>query len=124
MMNRILLAALAAAAAQPALAQTPATDYPIVQVEIFDRRAVAVQFGCDAPTGSICYFHVQSSLRGFAQRFAVQAGRKVTLSGHVPIADRYMVTINQVPPLQLDCRLAPDPRKFCKVATLQAGYNN
>lgn len=109
------------AAAAPNLPQTP---YVAPQLELFDARATTVRFACDAPPGNICYFHVQSALRNFAQRFAVSASGRVIVTGVIPGVDRYVVTVNQVPPLQIDCRAAADQRKFCKVAVVQAGTNN
>ena len=105
--------------------QTPsAASLVMPQIEVFDARARAVRFGCDVPAGNICYFQVQSRLRNFAQRFAVSGGQRATVTGVIPGADQYLVTVNQVPPLAMDCRLAPDPRKFCKVGVVGPDYNN
>lgn len=104
--------------------QRPMDPFVVPHVELFDARATTVRFGCDAPAGNLCYFHVQSALRNIAQRFAVPPGQKVIVTGVAVGLDRYIVTVNQVPPLLLDCRAVADPKKFCKVAAVQKEYNN
>ena len=113
------------AAVGPGVAQ-PAAGSDIVKprIEIFDARAKSVAFGCDAPAGNVCFFHVLMRLRNVAQRFSITGGGRYVVTGLIPGIDQYIVTVNQVPPLTMDCRAAPDLEKFCKVSTVGPDYNN
>jgi hypothetical protein len=104
----------------------PAASGDIVKprIEIFDERAKAVTFGCDAPAGNVCFFHVLMRLRNVAQRFSIPAGGRYLVTGVIPGIDQYIVTVNQIPPLTMDCRAAPDLQKFCKVSVVGPNYNN
>jgi hypothetical protein len=124
-MLRAFLAGLvvSAAAVSSNVAQT-GSDIVKPRIEIFDERAKSVTFGCDAPAGNVCFFHVLMRLRNVAQRFSIPAGGRYTVTGVIPGIDQYIVTVNQVPPLTMDCRAAPDLAKFCKIGVVGPGYNN
>jgi hypothetical protein len=124
-MLRTLVAALLLSAAASAWAQTsPSGDIVKPRIEIFDERERAVTFGCDAPAGNVCFFQVLMRLRNVAQRFSIPSGGRYQVTGVIPGVDQYVVTVNQIPPLTLDCRAAPDQQKFCKVGVVGPGYNN
>jgi hypothetical protein len=106
--------------AQPA----QAGDLVKPRIEIFDEREKAVTFGCDAPPGNVCFFQVLMRLRNVAQRFSMPSGGRYLVSGVIPGIDQYIVTVNQVAPLTMDCKTAPDVQKFCKLSWVNAGYNN
>lgn len=106
-------------------APVAATPPPaVIRLEVGDARARSVTFGCDAPAGNVCDFIVVSVQRGVGQHFALPGGAKAQVSGVIPGQDRYIVTVNQTAPLQIDCNAAPDRTRFCKVATAGDGYNN
>lgn len=113
-------AATASGVAQPA----PSGDIVKPRIEIFDEREKAVTFGCDAPAGNVCFFQILMRLRNVAQRFSIPAGGRYLVTGVIPGVDQYIVTVNQIAPLTMDCRTAPDLQKFCKVGVVGAGYNN
>ena len=122
---RTLGALAGAVVATSSLAQTaPSGDIVKPRIEIFDERAKAVTFGCDAPAGSVCFFQMLMRLRNVAQRFSIPAGGRYLVTGVIPGIDQYIVTVNQVAPLTMDCKTAPDLEKFCKLGWVSAGYNN
>lgn len=104
----------------PVAAAPPA----VIRLEVGDARARSVTFGCDAPAGNVCDFIVVSVQRGVGQHFALAGGARAQVTGVIPGLDRYIVTVNQTAPLQIDCNAAPDRTRFCKVAMAGDGYNN
>lgn len=124
--RRIVLgfAALAAMGASSSLAQQSGLPPRVApMIEIYDARAAQVEFGCEAPRANFCQFHVESVTHHFAQRFALEGGQRVLVTGVIPDVDAYAVTINQPAPFVPDCSTIGDTTGYCRVAVVRAGYN-
>lgn len=121
----LLLAGMARAQNPMITAQSTASiPYATAYIEVYNPRARAVTFGCDAPPGNNCYANIYSIAKGFLQKIVLQGGARAKVTGVVPGVDRYILSVNATPPDQLNCNLMADKTRFCKIAVVNADYNN
>ena len=82
-----------------------------------------IQWGCDAPTGKICYFSLQSG--GAVRNFSLGAGRKTMVLGVTPGRDYYFASID-APNLgdANRCRQLNALGHTCQRKTVDSSYND
>ncbi len=105
-----------ASKAEPSVAQAPAS----VAAEAVPALA------CRAPAFQTCYFRVTSVATGRQQVIGVKGGAALAAPDLAPGRDRYMLSVNRLPPATEDfCGGQFDKRYslWCKKGVVRAGSN-
>jgi hypothetical protein len=105
--------------AMPAAAQTDASAQA-------SAAQAAPALACRAQTFQTCYFRVIDAITGRQQVFGVKGGARLAAPALSPGRDRYMLSVNRLPPSSEDfCGGQFDKRYslWCKKGVVQAGIN-
>lgn len=88
-------------------------------------RQETVDWRCDGPKGSTCYFSIRYSGGAGQRNFTMRGSERDRISGVVPKEDRYCVCVDTPTPEDWSqCNKHYQGKFFCNQATVRRGINN